>query len=488
MKTRRLRYGGFIVTLFFIILFTSPLWMWQFKPSTTLPVLIIDKTVPDETYREHKGITWLLNQLKYTKEDGSIYNVAKDYIGFVPNTEQLTAEVRELPEDLSPYRLIYIADTYGVYEEEFYGENELGERSKSLYGGLTMEEVTQLRQSLAANNQTLIAEFNTFGSPTEGHIKQAFYDLVNVRWTGWIGRAFFDLDSTEVPIWVKENYEKEYGQPYHFQGYGIVFVNEFDRVIVLEKESIALEHGVLLEWERDAMKRFNVPESIPYSYWFDIVEPIGQAEVLAHFNLHLSEQGQAQLEAENIPTVFPAVTYMDHLHYDSYYLAGDFVDEPLVPKFYQTFGITSWKKFSAVDRLGEDAAFFWKAFVPFLTQVLKEMEQAPQIAVDSETQWPITASGSTYNAQLNDTYFEVWRDGEWVEIPIKGVNMGIAHPGSFPGETAITKEEYARWFTQISEMNANAIRVYTIHPPTFYEALAEHNAVRKEPLYLFHGI
>ncbi|MRH43354.1 hypothetical protein GH741_11760 [Aquibacillus halophilus] len=53
-------------------------------------------------------------------------------------------------------------------------------------------------------------------------------------------------------------------------------------------------------------------------------------------------------------------------------------------------------------------------------------------------------------------------------MTIKGVNIGMAKPGHFPGEVAITEEEYYRWFKLIGEMNANTIRVYTIHPPGFY--------------------
>ncbi|ELZ08316.1 hypothetical protein C479_13293 [Halovivax asiaticus JCM 14624] len=63
----------------------------------------------------------------------------------------------------------------------------------------------------------------------------------------------------------------------------------------------------------------------------------------------------------------------------------------------------------------------------------------------------------------------------------------MAKPGRFPGEAAITKAEYSRWLGQISEMNANVIRTYTLHPPAFYEALAEHNVDRDDPLLLLQG-
>ncbi|WP_175529207.1 hypothetical protein [Natronorubrum texcoconense] len=63
----------------------------------------------------------------------------------------------------------------------------------------------------------------------------------------------------------------------------------------------------------------------------------------------------------------------------------------------------------------------------------------------------------------------------------------MAKPGRFPGEAAITKSEYSRWLRQISAMNANVIRTYTLHPPAFYDALAEHNVDREEPLLLLQG-
>nr|WP_217563450.1 hypothetical protein [Halalkaliarchaeum desulfuricum] len=65
--------------------------------------------------------------------------------------------------------------------------------------------------------------------------------------------------------------------------------------------------------------------------------------------------------------------------------------------------------------------------------------------------------------------------------------MGMAKPGSFPGHAAISREEYDRWIAAIGEMNANAIRIYTIHPPAFYDALAAYNRTADTPIYLFQG-
>ncbi|PKL00467.1 MAG: family 2 glycosyl transferase [Tenericutes bacterium HGW-Tenericutes-1] len=79
-------------------------------------------------------------------------------------------------------------------------------------------------------------------------------------------------------------------------------------------------------------------------------------------------------------------------------------------------------------------------------------------------------------------------DGEINQLFLKGVNVGATIPGTFPGELAITKATYLRWFELIYEMNANVIRVYTTMKPDFYEALAEFNANKVEPLYLLQGV
>lgn len=97
-------------------------------------------------------------------------------------------------------------------------------------------------------------------------------------------------------------------------------------------------------------------------------------------------------------------------------------------------------------------------------------------------------SGIAYSAKVDDKYFYIYNNGKWEKQFIKGVNMGVGKPGAFPGEFAITKEDYLRWFKYIGDMNANSIRVYTILKPEFYEALYEYNNSAKKPIYLFQGV
>ncbi|WP_226669512.1 hypothetical protein [Metabacillus litoralis] len=471
-----------------LILFTSPLWTWQIKKTENMNVLIIDKTVPDQSYREHNGLIWLLNHLKIKKDNNQKYNVKEDYVGFVPTDQPPKFNVREFPDDLSKYDVLYVADGYGVYKDEYLDGGEEGDRSELLYGGIKQEEVNAINASLIENNQTLIAEFNTFGSPTEPRVRENFYHLLNLDWTGWMGRIFNDLSNKEVPVWVKDNYEKQYGEKYSFTGTGLIFVSEEDEVIVFTDKELKSEF-VTFNFTENGQKQFNMNEQIQYNYWFDIVEARNEEEVQATFELSLSDKAKAELTKYDIPLKFPAVIHHQDRLYDTYYFAGDFVDHDKIPSIYQISGLTWWQKMFSFEQKGRTDTFFWKAYVPMMKKILAETQdntsESELAHVEPEV---LVKDGMKLIGSTNDKYLQVYKDGAWEDILIKGVNMGIAKPGTFPGETGITKEEYARWFDQISAMNANGLRVYTIHPPAFYQALYEHNLNREDPLYLFHGV
>lgn len=97
------------------------------------------------------------------------------------------------------------------------------------------------------------------------------------------------------------------------------------------------------------------------------------------------------------------------------------------------------------------------------------------------------AGKEKYYFRAGEKYLEVYDGKEFTPVFLKGVNLGVGKPWYYPGEFAITKEEYSKWFKQIAEMNANCIRVYTVQNPAFYEAFYDYNVNAQKPLYLFHG-
>ena len=81
--------------------------------------------------------------------------------------------------------------------------------------------------------------------------------------------------------------------------------------------------------------------------------------------------------------------------------------------------------------------------------------------------------------------------GRYRSMILKGINLGSSPPGYFPGEIAyaIAPEIYEKWINRMAEAGFNSLRVYTLHPPVFYEKLAEYNQRHPDrPLLLFQGI
>lgn len=466
-----------LFTALFLAAVTAPFWLWQIKGSNKLNVFIIDKTVPDQSYREHNGLVWILNNEKYKTDDGEAYSAKKDYSGFKPEEDGKFSTIG-LPENLSRQDVIYLADQYGVYEEEFSGGNKLGKRSEMLYGGLQPEELDQIETALhTGKGKTFIAEFNTFGSPATPEVRSRISNILNADWTGWIGRYFPDMTSEEVPVWAKEQYEKQTGK-WKFSGPGFVFVNQEDYVVVAPENELNGK-GAKFSYTKAGEERFGQKLDTAYQYWFDIIEARDESEILASYSLPLKEKAEERLAGFGIPADFPAVVSHGNARFTSYYFAGDFADEGEVPSIYQTKGLAEWRQF-----FGAKNSFYWEAYVPMMKNLLKN---GLHKGVDQQEVELADNDGIKTNSKTGDDYIEVMRNGKWENLLIKGVNMGLGRPGNYPGETGISKDEYARWFRSIGAMGANAVRIYTLHPPAFYEALKEYNETAAEPLYLFHG-
>ncbi len=92
-------------------------------------------------------------------------------------------------------------------------------------------------------------------------------------------------------------------------------------------------------------------------------------------------------------------------------------------------------------------------------------------------------------ARIIDGEFRVRTgDGDYEKLYLSGVNIGAGKPGYFPGEFGVTREDYLRWFREISDMNVRVIRVYVNQMPEFYDALKKFNDSAERPLYLIHGV
>lgn len=74
------------------------------------------------------------------------------------------------------------------------------------------------------------------------------------------------------------------------------------------------------------------------------------------------------------------------------------------------------------------------------------------------------------------------------KIYMRGVNLDTVKPNNLPGDFAASKADFLRWIRDIGGMYCNVIKVKSIMPAGFYQALLEYNQTHKRPIYLVQGI
>lgn len=250
-----------------LFLLLLPRLIWELSETKEEKVVILDKTVPTDDKREHRALSWVLKHLHFSTFGGE-----DDYYGYFPEKE---TKERELPENLQDVDVIYVADTYGVYDK-----NE-----DLVYGGLEMKEWEAIKQQTADHPTTLVMEFNTFASPTKTDVKDDAATFLHTKPTGWTGRAFNDLNrENEELASVLPLYEAG-GEKWAYAGAGFVLVNEEkEKVVVLSDESGDLNSdGLTMDFTPEGKRITGLNKAAPYTYWFDITVPENANDILANY-------------------------------------------------------------------------------------------------------------------------------------------------------------------------------------------------------------
>lgn len=367
-----------------ILVFFGANIAWRLLPSKTLDVVVVDKTVPFQKYREHAAIPWILHAMKLHARDGHYLDAARDYIGFDP----VAKAGRDLTSaDLEKADVLVVADTYGVYQGDYEKEGEVAalERSPKIYGGFGTDEVSAVEQ-FAARGGLVIGEFNTFASPTEPANRARLEALFGVRWTHWVARYWPNLqDENEVPKWVGRLYEKINHHPLDMSGGALVFVHEDDDILVLQ-DDVDLGSKIVEQQRTKVGGEFDLPEHGNFLFWMDVVEPLpvvsstfsgggpvqgavtrAGAEVLFEHVIDVKTAGDLKLTAHHLPTRFPAVTRRG----SAWYFGGDFVDTALPLGDPERIGLLSYKRSMTGCGGGAtaDEAFFWTFYAPIMTRL-----------------------------------------------------------------------------------------------------------------------
>lgn len=307
--------------------------------------------------------------------------------------------------------------------------------------------------------------FSQFGGDIKKH--EFIENLFDTSYTGFLGKTCVDLsDKKDIPEEIIKNYETSTGEPWRFYGKGIILTNT-QNVIVLEEG-------------RDYKGKFVINTDkgrFEYTGFFEVLASSPKA--VSTFRIPILPDGEKKLEAVGLDSEFSAEIVVSNRVFDGVYYAGQFSETPVdVPISYQKMPQIMRNKGLYDDKRNE--SLYWKWYYPKMAALLEANKEA----------WPYTVDR---NNDENNFYIEgqtiyLQSDGEDKPFFVKGVNLGAALPGKTFTEFPTDKTVYRIWFEQMSALNINTLRVYTLLPPTFYQALYEYNSEQEKPIYLLQEI
>ncbi|KPQ19990.1 MAG: hypothetical protein HLUCCX10_00825 [Algoriphagus marincola HL-49] len=381
------------LSFFIVLLVVFPgisFGIWWLKADKNSAILILDKTVPNKDFREHLGIFWAMEYDKFVNpETGKFYELDRDYFGYFPSEDEegkygyvkdfsdySDSELNRLAESSD---IIYYADTYGVYRNDFENEGDADEPSKKVYGGLNSKEV-KLIELTQEKQKTVVLEYNSMASPTTKGLRSQMENTIGVRWTGWVARYFDELDTAinkGLPDWLISNYLNQHDQSWPHQGPGLVFVKESGEIEIFEDQKDYQNTIPFIRTPGRNKANFRLPEIVPYPDWFDVVLVQREFQVISYYDIEPTNEGLERLRAMGLPRFFPAVVFRPNGKGRSYYIAGDFADAKLNLGSAKFAGLpTLWRGFYSVANHRDRHGFFWNYYQPLISQIFSEAHRS----------------------------------------------------------------------------------------------------------------
>ena len=378
----------FPFSAFFVLVPLISYGIWEFYPKKNLNLLVMDKTVLGPDLVEHSSLFWVLNYQKFTKKDNELYNKKTDYLGYFPAGEQKKPEIKDLSglssqmikDKVSNLDVVFITDTYGVMTTPDNPEIEAQiPVRKKVYGGLDSKDI-ELLTEVKNQEKTLIAEFNSMASPTTKEVRTEFVNLMGIKWTGWIGRYFDELDTIvnqEVPKWMRYQYKKQHNGDWLPAGAGLIFLHEDGKIEGLTFEEDYQNKIPLIRTQKINPIGSVLPEIVPYPDWFDVVLIEREYKVISYYDINPTTEGLEKLRSMGLPRFFPAAIVKENGKGKMYYFAGDFSDIRVDLGSAKFTGLPLlWKGLHMVSDYTDRESFFWNYYFPLTSSILNSAYQS----------------------------------------------------------------------------------------------------------------
>jgi len=368
-----------IILVIILILPAVGFFGWFFKEKKPLNIVILDKTVHSLDRVKHRALNWVLVNERFVKENNRKYSLRKDYYGFFPmrplrakqfdRNDYRLAEVIDIADSCD---VLYYADTYGVFFNDWYPGINRSRHSRKLYGGLNNNDYFLLSEVKRRNKLTIL-EYNSFDYPTDAYERYRVEELLGFKSTGWSGQYYSSLDSTsaDLPPWIVELYRKETRGPWPFKNAGIVLLKGENEIIVLE-EGTHLENALpFIMTDGQVAVDYNLAAQVAYDRTFDIIDPL-ENRVLSTYRLMTTDQGDMLLDKHFLSAEFPAVI-VNQGDIESVYFCGDFATSELPPwtACLGSLNIVNGLLYKSGD-VDDTRRFFWKYYRPLMAGMLND--------------------------------------------------------------------------------------------------------------------
>ncbi len=356
--------------IFFLIMFV----IWFFYPQKASNIIILDKTVHEENYLDNKSVFWVLNNERFIKKSGQLYDYCQDYYGFIRGKQSNSKEYvvkriqLELVDSFSNYYdILYYIDTYGVLYNNWYG-NSIADYSISLVdAGLKNTEYLLLKEMVDKKKLT-ICEFNIIGSPTSELVREKFSDLYGFNWKGWFGKYYSTLstNNSEIPKWIIEKY-KLTNKKWPFVKGGVIILNPLGNIIVLEEGRELTKALPAIITGNNFIKKFSLPKQYNYSGWFEIIEVNDSMQTEAQLILNTTATGDSILKTNSLSNINPLIlSYKDRM----YYIAADFSHGNF--KYSTSFLATVGKWYGYIYKNNPEKGFTWNYYRPLISGIMNQ--------------------------------------------------------------------------------------------------------------------
>jgi hypothetical protein len=468
-----------------LILLALPFIVWHFIPKNQSNIIVLDKTIQsyandeniikENVYRKHQGLFWIMNQKRYVKADGSVYDYKNDYYGPMLDEEGRYDHSVNISDCTVKPDMVVLSDAYGMGNDTFGRYNN----GTPLNGGITDDDMSYVSYAYESG-APIVGEATLFSSTMPDSVRSQLMTMFGVKPTKWIGRYLFDLqDFTDVPDWAPPMYEQQEGVEWRFTGPGILLVSSDDKIIILEQNTDFNSKDLLqISINEDYKNEFSGCDKCNFYNWFELIEADYGTENIATFSFDLNATGMEKIKEVSKTPNFCAITRKQEKGYaPAYFFSGDFNDYVNGNRF-EKFLFADWLfRFFSYDRQGDISNFFWRFYTPLMNHILSD--------VSSET-YSDESKDHKEVSRVNKDSFEVSEDENWNGIRLKAMAINAQEPG---------EDKYSRDFTfyenllsEAGDLGVNCLEAKTLLPPEFYTAVSRYNKNHDLPIYILQSV